>query len=118
MAQALASMGQGQGGHILTGSYNMLYSKKSLFKSQQQRLRSLGWGWGESCVKVVAGFGVVLGVVKSRQRPEGVSCCGWKAADALATKVGAFTCLKSLLYARYVCAGSREQGTWNREHSS
>jgi len=24
--------------------------------------------------------------------------------DALATKVGAFTCLKSLLYARYVCA--------------
>lgn len=33
-----------------------------------------------------------------------VSRCGWSKADALATKVGAFTCLKSLLYARYVCA--------------
>lgn len=59
----------------------------------------------------------MLGVVKSRQRPEGVSRCGWKAADALATKVGAFTCLKSLLYARYVCAGNREPGTGNSPHN-
>lgn len=95
----------------------MLYSKKSLFKSQQQRLRSLGWGRGRELCEGCGGFGLVLGVVKSRQRPEGVSCCGWKAADALATKVGAFTCLKSLLYARYVCAGSREHGIGNTPHN-
>lgn len=44
----LEKQGRGEGGRILTGSYNMLYSKKSLFKSQQQRLRSQGGGslWG------------------------------------------------------------------------
>lgn len=49
MAQALASSGSGKGGRILTGSYNMLYSKKSLFKSQQQRLRSQGGELCEGC---------------------------------------------------------------------
>lgn len=47
-----------------------------------------------------------------------VSRCGWSKADALATKVGAFTCLKSLLYARYVCAApapapAATTTTWN-----
>lgn len=61
----------------------------------------------------VVGFGVVLSwgwlslaSVRRVSLSLRVTGCGcWKAAaDALATKVGAFTCLKSLLYARYVCA--------------
>lgn len=87
----------------------MLYSKKSLFKSQQQGLSLRRLRRGALCEGCGVRGSVVVGVVKSRQRPEGVSlvagCGRWKAAaDALATKVGAFTCLKSLLYARYVCA--------------